>query len=89
MKSLIVFCCCISSVVQAAIAAPPVEWPIASGGNGHFFEAVYVPDGISWTDASDADGSGFDQDRTKSKMSISPFGGLGKQEVLDEPGTSD
>ena len=89
MKTLIGFFSCIVGFVQMTSAAPPVEWPIASGGNGHFFEAVYVPDGISWTDASDADGSGFDQDRTKRKMSISPFRGLGKQGVLDEPGTSD
>lgn len=31
--------------------ASPVQWSIADGGNGHYYEAVLVPDGISWTDA--------------------------------------
>jgi len=31
--------------------ASPVQWPIADGGNGHYYEAILVPDGISWTDA--------------------------------------
>jgi hypothetical protein len=30
--------------------AEPVQW----SGNGHWYEAVYVEGGISWTDASDA-----------------------------------
>ncbi len=31
--------------------APPVEWPAAIGGNGHQYQAVEAPAGISWTDA--------------------------------------
>ena len=31
--------------------ASPVQWSIADGGNGHYYEAVLVPEGISWTDA--------------------------------------
>lgn len=34
--------------------AQPVEWPIADGGNGHFYEAVAVPGDIVWTDAQAA-----------------------------------
>lgn len=29
-----------------------VSWPIANGGNGHFYEAVVAPGGISWSNAS-------------------------------------
>ena len=37
------------------LSAAPVQWPISSGGNGHWYEAVYVsPSGISWTDAEEA-----------------------------------
>lgn len=43
----------ISSVASVAVATP-VEWPIADGGNGHSYEAVYVEAGISWTAARDA-----------------------------------
>jgi hypothetical protein len=32
--------------------AAPVQWPAASGGNNHWYEAVYVPGGISWPDAN-------------------------------------
>ena len=40
----IVYCCSFS---QATL----VEWKISEGGNGHFYEVVYVPERISWTDA--------------------------------------
>ncbi len=33
--------------------AAPVQWSIADGGNGHYYEAVLVPEGISWTDANE------------------------------------
>ena len=29
-----------------------VEWPISSGGNGHFYEVVVVPEGIDWGSAN-------------------------------------
>jgi hypothetical protein len=29
-----------------------VEWPVAEGGNGHFYEVVSAPAGISWSNAS-------------------------------------
>lgn len=34
--------------------AVPVEWRVADGGNGHFYEAIAVPTGITWTDANEA-----------------------------------
>lgn len=30
-----------------------VAWPIADGGNGHWYEVVVVPEGISWQEAND------------------------------------
>jgi len=32
--------------------AVPVEWPVSSGGNGHLYEAVLVPEGIDWQSAT-------------------------------------
>lgn len=32
----------------------PIEWSVASGGNGHFYEAVLVPGGLRWDQARDA-----------------------------------
>jgi hypothetical protein len=29
-----------------------VEWPVAQGGNGHFYEVVSAPSGITWGNAS-------------------------------------
>jgi hypothetical protein len=40
---------CFVSMSEAVI----VQW-IAPGGNGHFYEPISVPGGISWTDASEA-----------------------------------
>ena len=31
-----------------------VEWPVADGGNGHLYEAVYVEDRITWSEAKAA-----------------------------------
>ncbi|MFA7238043.1 MAG: lectin-like protein [Phycisphaeraceae bacterium] len=31
--------------------AAPVQWAVADGGNDHWYQAVYVPDRITWTDA--------------------------------------
>lgn len=37
-----------------AASAAPVQWTAAVGGNGHWYEAAYVPVSITWTAASDA-----------------------------------
>jgi len=34
--------------------ATPVQWTIGEGGNDHWYEAICVPGGISWTDARDS-----------------------------------
>jgi hypothetical protein len=33
------------------VPAPLVQWAIADGGNGHYFQAVAAPGGIKWEDA--------------------------------------
>jgi hypothetical protein len=33
-------------------SAQLVEWPVAAGGNGHFYEVVSAPSGITWGNAS-------------------------------------
>lgn len=38
----------------AAAYAQPVLWTSASGGNNHWYEAVYVQQGLSWSAARDA-----------------------------------
>jgi len=37
-----------------AAQAQPVEWSFADGGNGHFYQFVAPPGGITWTDANAA-----------------------------------
>lgn len=44
-----------TSLGRPAIAnAQPIQWTIASGGNNHRYEAVYVQEGLSWIAARDA-----------------------------------
>lgn len=33
------------------VYADPVEWPVDQGGNGHLYEAIHVPEGITWQNA--------------------------------------
>lgn len=49
------------STIALAIALPfttmasqPVQWTFASGGNGHYYQAFLVTNGISWQQASNA-----------------------------------
>lgn len=55
-KQLAGSCLVCASVLAALAACPaaaqPVQWPEASGGNGHWYQAVAVPGGISWNDAN-------------------------------------
>ena len=46
---------CGSSSVAWAV---PIEWTVASGGNGHFYEAVDLGIEISWDDAKGASNNG-------------------------------
>jgi hypothetical protein len=34
-----------------AIAAP-VQWEVSSGGNGHYYDVISVPDGLTWSAAN-------------------------------------
>lgn len=34
--------------------AAPVQWTVAEGGNGHWYEAVYIPERIEWEAAKAA-----------------------------------
>jgi RHS repeat-associated protein len=39
---------------RGPISTGPIRWDVLEGGNGNLYEAVLVPDGISWTDANTA-----------------------------------
>ena len=52
IKIVAVFC--VALVVCSIAHAAAVQWPVSAGGNGHWYEAVSVPQGITWTDARDA-----------------------------------
>lgn len=44
---------CLLSVSQSGVAmSSPVQWKIEDGGNGHWYEAIPVPSGITWTNAN-------------------------------------
>jgi hypothetical protein len=51
---------CYSMAVLVAImfgftaTGTPVQWEIADGGNGHWYEAILAPGGITWTQARSA-----------------------------------
>jgi hypothetical protein len=49
--SSLAFLSCLVSMSYAVPVGTPIEWPISSGGNGHFYKLMYVEGGISWTDA--------------------------------------
>jgi hypothetical protein len=42
------------SLTFVAGAAGPVQWTVASGGNGHYYQAIPAPSGITWQAASNA-----------------------------------
>jgi hypothetical protein len=44
-------------VLAVGSYAAPIRWSVAEGGNGHWYEAVYVPTFITWTAANAAAGS--------------------------------
>src|SRR5579859_1726942 len=41
-------------VLTGSLGATPVVWSPADGGNGHAFEVIAAPNGISWDDARSA-----------------------------------
>ena len=49
---------CITSLLSILVLygishATPVQWPVAQGGNDHFYEAILKPSGINWEDANE------------------------------------
>jgi len=42
------------SIFGSYCAAYPSQWPIASGGNDHFYDVILVPGGINWESAKTA-----------------------------------
>ncbi len=44
----------LAALAVCPAAAQPTQWPEASGGNGHWYQPVAVPGGISWNDADAA-----------------------------------
>ena len=47
-KSILVVVMALASISNAV----PVEWPVSSGGNGHFYEPIIVPGGTTWSQAN-------------------------------------
>jgi hypothetical protein len=59
MKLFLLVVKCISAgallvIMFPAVQAEPVQWKVEDGGNGHFYEVIVVPGGISWPDANAA-----------------------------------
>ncbi len=50
--SLIIGVMVVIASLGSLCEAVPVEWSISSGGNGHFYEVIPVPESISWENAS-------------------------------------
>lgn len=48
----LLFILCILSFVYAS----PAQWSVSEGGNGHFYEVVAVPEGLTWPQANSAAG---------------------------------
>jgi hypothetical protein len=42
------------SVSSTPIFATPIQWTTGSGGNGHYYDVVHAPAGISWSAANSA-----------------------------------
>ena len=42
------------AISSSTLLATPILWSTASGGNGHYYEAISAPNGITWSDANAA-----------------------------------
>jgi hypothetical protein len=40
-----------SAALAAEVLDKPVQWRTATGGNGHWYQAVFVPERINWVEA--------------------------------------
>ncbi len=47
MKWLLLFC-----FYSSIMLGDPIQWTIATGGDGHYYEVMSAPDGITWSAAS-------------------------------------
>lgn len=57
MKTIIVFTVCLALLYGGTASAEShsrVQWDVSDGGNGHWYEAVVVPSGITWSEADAA-----------------------------------
>jgi hypothetical protein len=46
-----IFLIVLLSYFAGNLYAVPVQWSVADGGNGHYYEVVSVPESIIWSDA--------------------------------------
>ncbi len=53
-KVLILAMFFLMGIVVSVSQADIIRWEIGDGGNGHLYEAIYVPEGISWAAANTA-----------------------------------
>jgi hypothetical protein len=53
MCRIFMIVCSVFFLIAHANAAS-VQWPVSEGGNGHYYEAIYVPGEITWTNANAA-----------------------------------
>lgn len=51
MTRTIVWALCLLVTAIGTCGATPVEWSVDQGGNGHWYEAVLVSEGITWADS--------------------------------------
>lgn len=51
MKLSTILCSAVS--LSQYVSATPVQWAVDQGGNGHFYQVVVVPGGVSWPEARD------------------------------------
>ncbi len=47
-----VVACALTAALSGITRGEIVQWPVADGGNGHFYEVVEAPKGIAWIDAT-------------------------------------
>lgn len=45
---------CLILAFSDSVQASPIQWTVGSGGNGHWYNVISVPGGISWTAANAA-----------------------------------
>lgn len=53
-RSVGIVCACLLFAPSYLACAVPIRWETASSGNGHYYELVYTPTHMSWSDADAA-----------------------------------